>query len=120
MDDPAASFFNCSDRERAIFEAGIKLGSIFHQYIGVPLNTENTDAVERAIRESVMVQPFVKDATVIIDRNKINKRKGQYKYVTLSGEMMDISVKICYGEACVTGRMRYVEEMNYPLMYLEE
>jgi hypothetical protein len=120
MDDPAAHFFSCTDRERAIFEAGIKLGSIFHQYVGVPLNTNNMEAVEKAIKESVMVQPFVKDATVIIDRKKIEKRKGQYKYVTLSGEMMDISVKICYGESCVTGRMKYVPEMDYPLMYLEE
>lgn len=64
MDDPAAGFFKCNDRERAIFEAGIKLGSIFHQYVGIPLNTNNTEAVERAIRESVMVQPFVREASI--------------------------------------------------------
>ena len=33
---------------------------------------------------------------------------------------MDIKLRICYGESCVTGRMRYVPEMDYPLMYLEE
>ncbi|MCI2413518.1 MAG: dihydroneopterin aldolase, partial [Cuniculiplasma sp.] len=34
MVDEAASYFHCTDRERAIFEAGIKLGSIYHQYVG--------------------------------------------------------------------------------------
>lgn len=120
MEDPASVFFKCSDRERAIFEAGIKLGSIFHQYVGIPLNTNNIETVENAIRESVMVQPFVRDAIVKIDRKHIEGRNGKYKYVTLTGDMMDITLHICYGESCVKGRMRYIQEMDYPLMYLEE
>ncbi|MEE9268050.1 MAG: dihydroneopterin aldolase family protein, partial [Thermoplasmata archaeon] len=41
MEDPTADYFECTDAERAAFEAGIKLGSIFHQYVGAPVSPEN-------------------------------------------------------------------------------
>ena len=34
----AASRFNCSERERAIFEAGVKMATIYHQFVGTPVN----------------------------------------------------------------------------------
>ncbi|MEM3428929.1 MAG: dihydroneopterin aldolase family protein, partial [Thermoplasmatales archaeon] len=37
MNDPAAPYFSCSEKERAIFESGVKLGAIYHQYIGIPV-----------------------------------------------------------------------------------
>jgi len=47
--DPTSAYFVGTDRDRAAFEAGIKLGSILHQYIGVPLTRENATSLERAI-----------------------------------------------------------------------
>ena len=52
MQDPASLYFKCSDRERAIFEAGIKLGTIYHQYVGAPLNLSNVESLEKAISAS--------------------------------------------------------------------
>jgi len=56
----AANYFNCSERERAVFEAGIKLGTIYHQFVGTPVAAANVEILERAIEDGVRVQPFVK------------------------------------------------------------
>lgn len=120
MKDPASSYFTCTDRERAIFEAGIKLGTIYHQYVGVPINLSNLTSLENAIRESVKVQPFVEEAEVSIDKEIVKKRQGVYKYITLSGEMLDVRLKIKYHEEQVTAKLEYIEEMDYPLMHLED
>lgn len=119
MRDPAEKYFNCTDRERAIFEAGIKLGTIYHQYVGVPINLSNLPSLENAIRDSVLVQPFVKDAMVKIDSDLVKKRQGVYKYITLAGEMLDVSVTINYRDEEVVARLNYINDMDYPLMYLE-
>ncbi|MEM0158678.1 MAG: dihydroneopterin aldolase family protein [Thermoplasmataceae archaeon] len=119
MRDPAAVFFKCSDKERAIFEAGIKLGTIYHQYVGVPLNLSNLQSIETAIRESALVQPFVEDAEVTIDREMVSKRQGTYKYITLSGDMLRVSIRVRYNSVTVTGKLQYVKEMDYPLMFFE-
>ncbi|BAB59891.1 hypothetical protein [Thermoplasma volcanium GSS1] len=120
MKDPAAHYFKCTSRERAIFEAGIKLGTVYHQYVGIPLNQSNISSLEKAIRDSIMVQPFVVEAEVKIDPNVNNKKPGVYKYLTLSGEMLDVMVKVDYEGSVVKARLRYVPEMDYPLMYIEE
>lgn len=119
MHDPAASYFNCTERERAIFEAGIKLGTVYHQYVGVPINLSNINSLENAIRESVLVQPFVESAKVNIDIEMVKKRQGVYKYITLSGEMLSVKLEIKYGNSAVKASLEYISEMDYPLMHLD-
>ena len=34
----AASKFSCTERERAVFEAGIKMATVYHQFVGTPVN----------------------------------------------------------------------------------
>ena len=120
MQDPAALYFKCSDRERAIFEAGIKLGTIYHQYVGAPLNVSNVESLENAISASAKVQPFVEDAVVKIDKDLLSKKQGIYKYLTLGGEMMNVTITIKYNSERIKAKLRYVPEMDYPLMYVEE
>ena len=117
MLDPARKYFQCTDRERAIFEAGIKLGGIFHQYTGVPVNESNVTDIERVIEKSVLIQPFVKHVSVEID---IGNRSTSFQYTSLSGEMMDVRLTVEYNGQMVNARMHYVQDLNYPLMYLEE
>lgn len=116
MEDPASKYFSCSSQERAIFEAGIKLGSIYHQYTGIPINESNVDLLERAIERAVKVQPFVEKVNIKIDRNKVGKNQSSYKYKTLTGDMLSVSLIINYEGSRVEGGMHYVEEMDYPLM----
>ncbi len=114
--DPASKYFHCTDRERAIFEAGIKLGAIFHQYIGTPVNKDNVNTVKKAMEDSTKIQPFVEniDVNINIDNN------SSFNYLSLNCKMLDVKLTIKYNDQEVKARMRYIEELNYPLMYLEE
>ncbi len=119
-EDKAKKYFNCTASERAAFEAGIKMGTIYHQFVGTPLSMENVEYLERAIEESVKVQPFVKDVKVRIDRTRIRKKSGFYKYLTLRGEMLNIELEVQYEDKIAICKLEYVEDMNYPLMYIKE
>jgi hypothetical protein len=120
MEDPARSYFNCSDSERAAFEAGIKLGSIYHQFVGTPLSHDNVDVLEKAIEDGVRVQPFVEDVRVRIDRGGLRMKRSPYKYVSLTGNMLHVELRVRYGKALAVCEMRFVEDLRYPLMYVKE
>ncbi len=117
--DPTKAFFAGNDRDRAAFEAGIKLGTIYHQYMGVPLTRATAGDLERAIESATRVQPTVEDARVRIDRKRL-KGRGPYGYASLSEDMLQAEVTVRVGSARVTGVLRYVPELDYPLMYLKE
>ncbi len=116
----ADSFFSCTDSERAAFEAGVKMGTIYHQFVGVPLSVQNVETLEKAIEAGSMVQPFVEDVRVRIDRTKLKDKRGQYDYVSLTGDMLDVTLVVKYKTARVRASMKLIEEMNYPLMFIEE
>ena len=118
--DRAKKYFRCSPAERAAFEAGIKLGSVYHQFVGTPLSLENVEYLERAIEESMKVQPFVKSVKVRIDRSRIRKKQGFYKYLTLRGEMLNIDLEVQYEDKIAVCKLEYIEELDYPLMYIKE
>jgi hypothetical protein len=116
----ADRFFSCTDSERAAFEAGIKMGTIYHQFVGVPLSVQNVGTLERAIESGSRVQPFVEDVRVRIDRTKLKDKRGQYDYVSLTGDMLDVKLVVKYKTARVRASMKLIAEMNYPLMFIEE
>lgn len=121
-EDAAAKYFQCSDDQRAVFEAGIKLGSIYHQYVGCPVNMDNVDVLEKAIEEGTRLQPFVEDVKVGIDRKRLKRarRKKGYKYITLTGNMLHVWLKVKYGRATAVCELKYVDDMDYPLMAVKE
>ena len=118
--DIAKKYFRCTNAERAAFEAGIKLGTVYHQFVGTPLSLENVDSLEKAMEASLKVQPLVKDARVRIDRNRITKKSGFYKYLTLEGSMLDVELEVQYEDKLAICKLEYVEDMKYPLMYIKE
>ena len=40
--------------------------------------------------------------------------------MSLSGDMLDVRLTIKYRDQEVNARMQYMQDLNYPLMYLEE
>lgn len=114
----AGSRFACTDRERALFEAGIKMGTVYHQFVGTPVSSATVGSLERTISEAIMVQPYVEDAVVRIDRSRIPGGEGTYEYASLGGDMIDAVIKVRVGESRVTAEMRYDEELRYPLMFI--
>ncbi|MEM0449654.1 MAG: dihydroneopterin aldolase family protein [Methanomassiliicoccales archaeon] len=114
----ASKYFNCSLKERAIFEAGIKLGTIYHQFVGTPVCSANVDILERAIEDGVKVQPFVRGIKVNIDRKALRCKKDEYDYQTLTGNMLDVILEIQIENVRVVAEMRYIKELHYPLMFV--
>ena len=117
-EDLADSRFACTRRERAVFEAGIKMGTIYHQFVGTPFNTETVDGLERMIERNIGVQPYVTEVSVSIDRSVFSRCDDTYSYVSLTGEMIDAKVTIEMDGSRVTAEMRYDPELDYPLMFI--
>ena len=117
--DPLARFFRCSDRERAVFEAGVKLGSAYHQYIGTPVDSRSAPALERAIEAGMRAQPAVVSARVRIDRAALRRGITKVGYASLTGDMLDVTVTTRVGRARAVGRLRYVPALRYPVMHIE-
>lgn len=116
----AANRFNCSVRERAIFESGIKLATIYHQFVGTPVNSMSVGPLELSIEESILAQPYVSDAAVFIDRSRFTTDGDEYNYLSLTGDMIDARVTIEIDGVTVVSEMRYDEELKYPLMFVSK
>jgi len=117
--DPLARFFRCSDRERAVFEAGVKLGSVYHQYVGCPVDRRGVAALERAIEAGMRAQPAVAAARVRIDRGALRRGTTRLGYASLTGDMLDVTVTTRVGRATAVARLRFEPSLRYPAMRVE-
>ena len=117
--DPTRVYFDGTDRDRAAFEAGIKLGAIAHQYAGTPLASKSVSSLERSIEAATRLQPHVERVRVRVDRKRLRTR-GPYDYGVLTEDLLDVEVAVRVGGARAVGALRYVPELDYPLMYLKE
>ena len=109
-----------TDRDNALFEAGIKLGALYHQFIGTPVSPETAGELETAIQESVSLQPWVRSVIVKIDRKKVRARANEFNYCELRGEMLDVTVVVRYNAVVAQVRVKYDEALDYPLMRIEK
>jgi hypothetical protein len=110
-----------TDRDNALFEAGIKLGALYHQFTGSPVNLDTVSSLEKAIQESISVQPYVEDISVKINRDLLkSKLNGEFGYTELQGPMLDVKITVKFGSVKVKVGMKYNPELNYPLMKIEE
>lgn len=115
----AEKYFNCSDNERIAFELGIKLGAIFHQFIGTPVSSKNIEELEKAMESTTESQAFVKSVDINIKQAE-SEEVGPFDYTTLTSDMLETRIEVEYKDKRAVGKMKYVDEMNYPLMYLEK
>lgn len=112
--------FNCSISERATFEAGIKLASLYHQFIGVPVAPESREGLEKAMTEAMRMQPHVVDAGVRIDTTYLEKGLTGVGYCSLSEKMLRAWVIVDVEGTICQARLEWKEEMGYPLMWVEK
>ena len=106
-----------TDAQQACFEAGIKFGSLYHQFAGTPVSPRSTRSLETAIAESIENQPFCESVTVAIDDDAVAADIGHDNgYTELSGHLMEVEMEIAYEG--VTVRTRMAMEDGYPLMEL--
>src|SRR5436853_7777934 len=117
--DPTGRYFAGAERDRAAFEAGIKLGSILHQYIGVPLTRKNATSLERAIEAAARVQPLVEDVKVRIDRKRLRLR-GPYRYGILTEDLWRDDVTIRVARSGAVGVLQVVPNVDCPITNLKD
>ncbi len=103
-------------RETAAFEAGIKLGAIYHQFVGSPVSTETAECLEVAMEESISLQPHVRSVSVKINRDMLVR--NVFGYGELAGKMIKALVEIDYEGAVVRAKLEYDPEKDYPMMRL--
>lgn len=113
-------FQGISDRERCLFECGIKLGAVFHQFVGTPVSRKSKKSLEKAIEDAVRNQPFVEDVKIKLDDGFLSDIKNEFDYVPLNGSMLDVTVAVSFGIARCRCKMKYIKEKDYPLMYVEK
>lgn len=105
-------------RDNAAFEAGIKLGALYHQFVGSPVSLKTAASLEKAISESISVQPFVKTISVSIDRQMIKENLSSFGYTELKGPMLKVEAKIVYEGLEADVGIKYTD--GYPLMFIKD
>lgn len=106
-----------TDRERAIFEAAVSLGAVFHQFQGDPYS--DPAPVEDAMREAALTQPYIVDAAVELKPSK-GEPEDTYKYSVVTGKNTKIALIAEYGDASAEVEICWIEELDYPLMYVKK
>ena len=106
-----------TDPQTACFEAGIKFGSLYHQFAGTPVSPDSARSLERAMADAIENQPYCDSVAVDIDDDAvaadIDHANG---YTELTGRLMDVEMRIDYEGVVVRTRME--TEGGYPRMKL--
>lgn len=106
-----------TDAERACFEAGIKFGSLYHQFAGTPVSPRSIESLERAIEESIANQPFCEAVAVDIVEERVRDAiDHEHGYTELTGRLMEVELSVDYEGVAVEARMAM--EDGYPRMRL--
>jgi len=109
-------------RERAIFEGGIALGAICHQFSGIPVSQDKRvlRALEHAIAESMKLTPYKKSVRVKINDKMFKKKRRTYNYQILEEKNLNVTVVASYAGVEAVVRMQYFPRLGFPLMYVEK
>jgi len=119
MDVDKEYFSNITKRERAIFEGAISMGALFHQFVGTPVNKNSKESLERAMEESLNLQPAIEKVEVNIRFDKLEESMTEFDYTSLTGDMLDVKIHTKVDDVLAIIRIEFIEELNYPLMYVE-
>jgi len=116
MDDTEPASAAISSAEQACFEAGIKFGSLYHQFAGTPVSPESADSLAAGMAEAIENQPHCEDVSVEIDTEELSEAiaSGSADYTELTGRFLDVEIVVVYEGCRVTAEI--IMEDGYPLM----
>jgi hypothetical protein len=105
--------------QAACFEAGIKFGTLYHQFAGTPVSPESSDSLARAIEEAIENQPFCSSVTVEIldDALRAELADQSVGYTELTGRFMEVELVVEYEGTEVVATMAM--DGDYPRMELQ-
>ncbi len=113
-------FASVEPQVRAAFELGIKFGALYHTSIGRPIRNDpkTISEIENGIKASISCQPYVKSVSVKI-KGDLDSSK-EFKYGEISGHNLYAEISVVYDGVRITGKLEWIPELNYPLMYISE
>ncbi|ERG90339.1 MAG: uncharacterized protein conserved in archaea [Haloquadratum walsbyi J07HQW1] len=102
--------------EEACFEAGIKFGTLYHQFAGTPVSPASASTLEDAIADAIENQPHCEAVTVTVraDRLETALAEQSAEYTELTGKFLDVTMQIEYNGCQVQTQMAM--DGDYPLM----
>jgi hypothetical protein len=106
--------------QTACFEAGIKFGSLYHQFAGTPVSPASAASLATALGEAIENQPHCETAAVAIDEEALEAAiaAGSADYTELTGRFLDVTITVAYEG--VTVRTELVMDDGYPLMRIAD
>ncbi len=104
------------DDVQAAFEAGIKLGALYHQWVGTPISPDTAKSVETAIANAVALQPCVDRVSVVINTDMMER--NPFGYSELEGRMLEVEIQTSAGDATCIASLKF--DGAYPLMEIIE
>ena len=120
MDVDKEYFSNITTRERAIFEGAISMGALFHQFVGTPVNKDTKKSLETSMEESLQLQTAIEDVECESRFDKLEESMTEFDYTSLTGDMLDVKIHTKVENVKAIIRIEFIEELNYPLMYVEK
>jgi len=112
-----------TDRERACFETGIKLGALYHILCGIPItsNSDIINSIEKGIEASISCQPYVKSVKINLNAQKIiGNKSSPFDYDEISGKIIRAKIILVYKSVEIVAKVEWIEELQYPLMFIEK
>ena len=108
-----------TDAEVACFEAGIKFGSLYHQFAGTPVSPASAADLAEAMESAIENQPHCEGVSVTVDTDAIaaDIDAGPAAYTELTGRFLDVEIDVAYEGVRVLARMEIDD--GYPLMTVE-
>ena len=105
--------------QAACFEAGIKFGSLYHQFAGTPVSPASAGGLEQAMEEAIENQPFCESVTVdvLTDELAAELAAQSADYTELTGRFMEVELVIDHEGAEVVATMAM--DGDYPRMRLD-
>ncbi|QLD89343.1 DHNA family protein [Natronomonas salina] len=105
--------------QAACFEAGIKFGTLYHQFAGTPVSPDSSASLERAIAEAVENQPFCEsvDVEILDDVLAAELDEQSADYTELTGRFMEVELVVDY-EGCRVHTSMSMEG-DYPRMRVD-
>jgi len=102
--------------EQACFEAGIKFGSLYHQFAGTPVSPASAVSLASAVEDAIENQPHCEQVTVEMDTEAIAAEisAASASYTELTGRFMEVRMRI-EREGCVVVAEMALED-GYPRM----
>ena len=84
------------------------------------MNKDSKGSLEKAMEESLNLQPAIEKVEVKIRFDKLEESMTEFDYTSLTGDMLDVKIHTKVDKATAIIRIEFIEELNYPLMYVED